>query len=345
MPNPYQNLPPARFWKSAVAELEPRSVMPIRANPFPIDQGAMIATAGSCFAQEVGKYLATMPGVTLLRAETAAPGQPSFSALYGNVYTVRQLVQLFDRAFGRFNPVDVAWRRADGRFVDPFRPFMYRDGFETADEVATARTAHLDAVQSVFTDSSVFVFTLGLTEGWRSISDGAVFPVAPGVVSEEIDPAAYEFHNFTYMEVLADLRDFIARLRSVNPTVRVILTVSPVPLTATYSGDHILVATAHSKAILRAVCGEADHWGDFIHYFPSYEIISGHFNLGRYYDPNLRTVTREGVDHVMAVFRQTYFGAPVEPQSKVAMQPPTAAISTDAPICDEDEIVRSVGFD
>ena len=61
MPNPYQNLPPTRFWKSAVAELEPRSVMPIRSNPFPIEQGATIATAGSCFAQEVGEPLRPCP--------------------------------------------------------------------------------------------------------------------------------------------------------------------------------------------------------------------------------------------------------------------------------------------
>jgi hypothetical protein len=88
----------------------------------------MIATAGSCFAQEVGKYLANMPGVTLFRAETAAPGQPSFSALfYGNVYTVRQLVQLFDRAFGRFNPVLIPHFDFRGLQPDAFHLF----GFES----------------------------------------------------------------------------------------------------------------------------------------------------------------------------------------------------------------------
>jgi hypothetical protein len=336
VPNPYRNRPPAHFWKTGVAALEPRSVIPIRAKRFAIADGAPIATAGSCFAQEVGRYLATMPGIDFLRAEPAAPDQPLFSALYGNVYTARQLVQLFDRAFDRFTPADIAWRRDDGRYVDPFRPYMFRAGFATADDVAIARAAHLEAVRRVFTDCSVFVFTLGLTEGWRAKADGTVFPIAPGVVSAEVDPADYEFHNFTYAEVLADLHGFVTRLRTVNPDVRVILTVSPVPLTATYTDEHILVANTHSKAILRTACGEMDAEVDGVYYFPSYEIIAGAFNKGCYYDANLRTVTRDGVDHVMAVFRQTYRDAPV---------PAAANPFADAPICDEDEIVRSIGFD
>jgi hypothetical protein len=128
VPNPYRDLSPEHFWKTAVAALEPRSFMPIRAKRFTIDDGALVATAGSCFAQEVGKHLETIPSVALLRAETAAPGQPAFSALYGNVYTVRPLVQPFDRAFDRFTPVDSVWQRQDGRHVDPFRPLMFQAG-------------------------------------------------------------------------------------------------------------------------------------------------------------------------------------------------------------------------
>jgi hypothetical protein len=346
VPNPYLSKLPIHFWKPAVAELEPRSVMPIRAKRFVIDDGASIATAGSCFAQEVGKYLATMPGVTLLRTELAGPDQPLFSALYGNVYTARQLAQLFDRAFGRFAPVDTAWRRGDGRYVDPFRPYVFRAGFTTIDQVGTARSLHLDAVRRVFTDCSIFIFTLGLTESWRSTVDGAVFPVAPSVVSEKIDPTDYEFHNSTYAEVRADLKDFVSRLRSVNAAVRVILTVSPVPLTATYTSEHVLVATAQGKAILRAVCGEVDAAFDFVYYFPSYEIIASHFNKGQYYHNNLRTVTADGVDHVMTLFCRTYFGTrPEEDSVEMSVLAPPPELSVDPPICEEEEIVRSLGFD
>lgn len=208
-----------------------------------------------------------------------------------------------------------------------------------------ARSAHLDAVRRVFQNSSVFVFTLGLTETWRAVADGAAFPVAPGVVSDAVAPEPYEFHNFTYAEVTADLNRFLEDLRHVNPAVRVVLTISPVPLTATYTDEHVLVATTHSKSILRAACSAAEAAFDFVYYFPSYEVISGHFNRGRYYNPNLRTVTTEGVAHVMALFRQTYCGAapeeiPIE-RLRVGLSSETDA---DMPICDEEEIVRTVGF-
>ncbi|HEX2898601.1 MAG TPA: GSCFA domain-containing protein, partial [Bacteroidia bacterium] len=39
-----------------------------------------------------------------------------------------------------------------------------------------------------------------------------------------------------------------------------------------------------------------------MHYFPSYEIITGSFNRGRYYSDDLRNVTEEGVAHVMRLF-------------------------------------------
>lgn len=121
----------------------------------------------------------------------------------------------------------------------------------------------------MFQNSSVFVFTLGLTETWRAVADGAAFPVAPGVVSDAVAPEPYEFHNFTYAEVTADLNRFLEDLRHVNLAVRVVLTVSPVPLTATYTDEHVLVATTHSKSILRAACSAAEAAFDFVYYFPS----------------------------------------------------------------------------
>ena len=41
-------------------------------------------------------------------------------------------------------------------------------------------------------------------------------------------------------------------------------------------------------------------------YFPSYEIITGNFNRGRYFGDDLREVTPAGVDHVMRLFFHHY---------------------------------------
>ena len=81
-----------------------------------------------------------------------------------------------------------------------------------------------------------------------------------------------------------------------------LLTVSPVPLTATAENRHVLVSTIHSKSILRAVAGELASRFDFIDYFPSYEIVISPPFRGMFFQNNMRSVHEQGVDFVMSHF-------------------------------------------
>ena len=354
MVNPYAAKSAAQFWKPAIADMPARDITPIPNKRFAISQGAIIATAGSCFAQNVARYLEPNSKVQVLKAEKIEHGQPSFSARYGNIYTARQLVQLFDEAMGDRHPAEAVWRRADGAYIDGLRPLMFASGFKDKEAVAEARRTHLQAVRRVFIECSTFIFTLGLTEAWVSTRDGTAYPIAPGVVTDEVSSEDYEFRNFTYDEVLADVREFVRKLNCVNPTVRIVLTVSPVPLTATYTNEHILVATTHSKAILRAVCSAVTAEFPNVFYFPAYEIITGSFARGAYYDQSLRTVTDEGVAHVMRAFEASFLDSGAEPERRAVNAPATpseqkaeSAIADDPDeeiICDEEEIVKTFGF-
>jgi hypothetical protein len=343
MSNPYASKAETHFWRTAIADVEPSAVSPLPAKRFTIERDAAIATAGSCFAQNVANYLRQVEEIRFIEAEPVGPGQPLFSALYGNIYTARHLLQLTREAFGAFRPADTAWQRDDGTYIDPFRPNMFAEGFATPDLVRAARERHLAAVRRVLQECSIFVFTLGLTETWASTRDGAVFPLAPGTVTSSAEASA-AFHNFTYSEVLHDMRAFLAEFRTINPISRVLLTVSPVPLTATYTDEHVLVATTHSKAILRAVCSELVSTDDRVFYFPSFEIISGHYNRGAYYGDNLRTVTGEGIAHVMRVFRQTYLDGVRDEARPVRPRVDAKTDDEDTAVCDEEEIVKSLGF-
>jgi hypothetical protein len=107
---------------------------------------------------------------------------------------VRQLWQLFQRAYGLFAPADVAWRGADGRYVDPFRPRIQVGGFATVEDLLGERKSHLAAVRRVFEECDLFIFTLGLAEGWVARGGGAVFPLAPGTVaSRQLVWAAWQW--------------------------------------------------------------------------------------------------------------------------------------------------------
>lgn len=309
--NPYRTLPDKAFWRRAVQAPAVADVDPVGGFAFTIDAQTKVATAGSCFAQHIARHLqrsgfqyyVAEPGHDVLPPEVrAAYHYGQFSCRYGNIYTARQLIQLVDRAYGRFEPVDDVWHRG-ACIVDPFRPTIQPTGFASVDELRVDRRHHLAAVRHMLETLNVFVFTLGLTECWRSKADGAVFPLCPGVEGGTFDPEQYEFHNQTVDEVVADLQAFRAALLAVNPRAKLILTVSPVPLAATAeAGQHVLTATTYSKSVLRVAADSLARRFDDVEYFPSYEIITGAFNRGTYFAQDLRNVVEPGVDHVMRLF-------------------------------------------
>jgi len=310
--HPYKSLPDRAFWRRSVATVDRARVDPVGVFDLRIDEATKVATAGSCFAQHIARYLRNS-GYNYYIAEPGHPVLPEsvrnknnyglFSARYGNIYTARQLWQLFERAYGRFEPVEQYWQQDEAVFLDPFRPTAQPDGFISIDELVADRRQHLAAVRTMFETLDVFVFTLGLTECWRSNEDGAVFPLCPGVEGGEFDPQRYEFYNQTVADVVEDLTRFKHGRAAVNPSAAIILTVSPVPLMATAEkGAHVLSATTYSKSVLRVAAETMRMNFDNIHYFPSYEIITGAFNRGAYYAADLRNVLEDGVAHVMGLF-------------------------------------------
>jgi hypothetical protein len=352
--SPYAGLADHQFWRRAMEKVPAAEVDPVVGSPrFRIASTDRVATAGSCFAQHIARtlkhnglqYFVAETGEHLAEAEREQRQFGLFSARFGNIYTARQLVQLFERAYGRFHPLDRAWKRPDGRFVDPFRPQVEPDGYATEQEVQAAAEEHLAKVREMFEKMDVFVFTLGLTEAWQRREDGAVFPLAPGVVAGAFDPERYGFLNFGVKEVMEDIRTAVVRIRSINSRVRFVFTVSPVPLIATYEERHVLVSTTESKAVLRAAIGEVAAADSGVAYFPSYEVITGPHARGRYFASDLRNVTDEGVAHVMRLFMQHYTGT-----SLAAPAPSNSADALDAyeaeqremanVVCDEEAIER-----
>lgn len=348
---PYHDLPPTSFWRSGVAESQPANLDPVISVPFTITRDDKIATAGSCFAQHLANriaasghiYFLTEPGYPRLTGPLkTAFNYGTFSARFGNIYTTRQLLQLALRAYGVFKPAEDFWRNGP-HWVDPFRPLIQPEGFETREEAELDRAQHLAAVRRMMEELDVFIFTLGLTETWVCKSDGAVLPVCPGCGAGRFDPDKYEFKNFEVDEVTADFLAFAEQLRRVNPASRIILTVSPVPLVATYSPHHVLPATVYSKSVLRVAADRIARTLSNCAYFPSYEIITSPSARGRYFAEDLRNVTNDGVDHVMRVFFRHYCDASVIPVTATPEPKDVTSRSGDIldAICDEYASLRA----
>ena len=285
-----------------------------------LSRGEKLASAGSCFAANLVPWLEAA-GLDYVRTEMPPPafrdvyveafGYHRFSAAYGNIYTARHLLQLLQRALGTFRPAEDRWHGED-RVIDPFRPGLAFPAASDAEfDVLTAQ--HLDRTLAALRQADVFVFTLGLTEAWVSRADGAVFPACPGTIAGAFDADRHAFRNFTAAETTADLLAAFALIRAVNPRIRFVLTVSPVPLVATASGEHVLTASTYSKSVLRVAVQEVTAALPHARYFPAYEIVGGPQAPREFYAPNRRHVGAAAIEVVMTAFLSACdLGAPAD---------------------------------
>jgi hypothetical protein len=316
--HPYKSKPDSAFWDRFISA---GSQFSAAQDGFLIGRDDRVASAGSCFAANIVPYLENS-GLSYVKEEpipsafSAIPldnfSYSKFSAAYGNVYTARQFVQLLDRAYGDFRPSMDRWH-VNNEVLDPFRPGLrYRARSDREFDALT--NSHLSAVRRAFETATVVIFTLGLTEAWRSKIDGAVYPACPGTVAGEFDPDLYEFHNFSVAEIVGDLEILAGRLFHNRPDMKLILTVSPAPLVATATASNVVVANTYSKSVLRAAAGEFCEKHDRCTYFPAYEIITGPQAPFEFFEPDRRNVSELGVQAVMDVLLAACEGVSVESQ-------------------------------
>lgn len=308
--NPYETFDARAFWKPAVGTRDALQISDLWEPRITLGPEDTVITSGSCFAQHIGRALQkngfnwfdAEPGPVLGAPEINRDfGYGVFSFRTGNVYTVALLRQWITWALDPATQSEEVWIE-DGGVFDPQRPAIEPGGFSSVAEHRIAREVTLAAIRTAIAQAKVFVFTMGLTEGWVNAETGLCYAMCPGTLAGTFDPVRHVFVNYRHGEILEDLRWTIAAIRTVNPDLQVLLTVSPVPLTATASGNHVLSATVHSKSTLRSVAGELREEFAFVDYFPSYEIISSHPYRGQFFMPNQRQVSEQGVAHVMSHF-------------------------------------------
>ena len=108
MSNPYVEQPSRAFWHNGVASVSFLELKDVYRPRYEISrENTRIAAAGSCFAQHIGRQFKSR-GYQFVDVEPPLPmlsknawndfGFNMYSARYGNLYSARQLLQLFARA-------------------------------------------------------------------------------------------------------------------------------------------------------------------------------------------------------------------------------------------------------
>jgi len=234
-------------------------------------------TMGSCFAARIARELSRL-------------GQPTLHM---------QLAETVNTTFANLEFLRWLMGEDDG---------AYRDFFER--EVAMRKVQKEDMLRSLATADFV-IYTLGVAPAFFSRASGRFAPHEAEDFRQFEFLAEHHYRTSTLEENLANLREIHALLRKARPGVKLVITVSPVPLSATFEMGSAIVADCVSKSILRAAAHEyMKEAGDGSYYWPSFEIVrwlGGH--IGRVFgndDGNNHHVSDELVTMIVELFIERF---------------------------------------
>ncbi len=266
-----------------------------------INKETKIASIGSCFAREIKKWLIHNDYSFIQTA--SGPGTEPGSARYDRVYNTFTILQEFKRAFQDFSPVEKYWEYNDGeewRLLDPYRRMI---AWENKNEMEFELKEHKNNVYQAFTTCDVLIITVGQSEIWYNKVDGSVYPLVPP--TQIFNKETHSFRQSTFEENLSNLNEIRRLYNKFNPNGKIIITVSPVPLRATFQETNSVIANVANKSMLRAAVETfVKDNSESVFYFPAYEIVT--LLEEDPYEIDNRHVKKETVDEIMSLFESYY---------------------------------------
>ncbi|MBI1778516.1 MAG: GSCFA domain-containing protein [Proteobacteria bacterium] len=156
--------------------------------------------------------------------------------------------------------------------------------------------------------ADIVILSLGVAPSFFDRKSGAFVSTLGQNINVALLVREFEFRTTTVAENVDNIRAIVDRLRRLNPSNHVVLTVSPVPLKVTFEFESAITADCVSKSTLRVAAHEVMKLGlPRIHYWPSFEMVrwtaAGH--VGPVFgtdDGSPLHVSQELVDTVVSLF-------------------------------------------
>ncbi len=150
-------------------------------------------------------------------------------------------------------------------------------------------------------NSSCVILTFGLSETWISPDNRSVW-YWPG--KDKTKAENLTFKVLSTFENYENIKEIVKLIRSVNSMTSIVMTLSPIPLGATFRKDcNINLANCASKARIRSAIDEfiVENNDEKVFYWPSYEYVT------QYADPweeDCRHVKPHVVEEIMKEFTE-----------------------------------------
>lgn len=271
-----------------------------------IDSDTVISSAGSCFATQLARafqsrgynYLVTERLENRDDGVWVDKGAIKGSANFGTLFNTPSLLQIAQKAFGLRSFKKYLVELGEDTYCDPYREGVF---FRNKESFLADYDHHVAAIRKLFLESDVFVFTAGVNECWE-LEDGSVISRNPrnglhGLLSHKV---------LTVEQNIRCLETFFEIVKRFNPGLKMILTLSPIPILATGRAmtHHVIEANTHSKAVLRVALDSVVNKNKDIFYFPSYEYVTE--CLTDVWKDDQRHLKQDAIDKVITFFEEIF---------------------------------------
>lgn len=261
-----------------------RTEIPVEKTDIRIDHRSSLMLFGSCFSQSIGQKL--------LDGNFDVEVNP-FGVLYNPSSIAKSLRLLLDRKV--FKEEDLFEEKGI------FNSFHHHSSFSSPDKIeclkkmndsaerASKKLENLDYLLVTFGTAHVF----SLRKSGKVVSN-----------CHKVPASFFERTRLTVSDIVTEWSDLLVRLRSANPTVKVIFTVSPIRHWK--DGAH---GNQLSKAILLLAIDELQRMHREICYFPSYELLLDDLRDYRFYAEDMIHPSDMAVDYIWKHFSESFFTA------------------------------------
>jgi len=182
---------------------------------------------------------------------------------------------------------------------DIYHSFSHHSRFSGTDpnEVLTKINSRLVLSSTFLRTTNLLIITFGTAYVYRLQSNG-------GVVSNchKIPAKFFSYKCLTIEEITREWNDLIVRLQKINPSLKILFTVSPIRHWKDGAHENQL-----SKAILLLSIDELLRNHSFCFYFPAYEILLDDLRDYRFYSEDMLHPSSQAIDYVWGKFSETYF--------------------------------------
>ena len=258
--------------RASINRLEP--VCQPRFDPsFSINKEDKVFTIGSCFASNIADHIKNNDlEIYPIRVQNSIPKQFRVTNLdfHYNPFTILQTFQ-WALEPASIKPRHTCYIKTEDSLI--FDPTLGHKATGTREEIGAINKLMTDKDSEV-TKCRIVIITLGLVECVFDCESGLYLEAWPGKLLSETNRDRYEIHVLEPSEILDALEQIHAVLtRHLPAEFKVILTVSPVPLSNTFRKCDVISANSYSKSSLRTASEMFCELHDNVDYLPVYESV------------------------------------------------------------------------